>query len=148
MVSFDELFAQNHKITELSNVFLYLIKDRSMCDTDIACDVFFTYVEKVKEHIELVDKKMYKALLASPDQSVNNVADRFMAGSQEIKRIFADYQKTWSRGKTKDLVIRDHEAFLKDTQEMFDLVLERIQRETEHLYPLVRKLTADAMSAA
>ena len=148
MVSFDELFAQNHKITELSNVFLYLIKDRSMCDTDIACDVFFTYVEKVREHIEVVDKKMYKALLASPDQSVNNVADRFMAGSQEIKRIFASYLKTWSNKRTKDLIIRDHEAFLKDTQEMFDLVLERIQRETEHLYPLVRKLNADAMSAA
>ncbi len=148
MVSFDELFAQNHKITELSNVFLYLIKDRSMCDTDIACDVLFTYVEKVREHIEVVDKKMYKALLASPDQSVNNVADRFMAGSQEIKKIFANYLKTWSKERTKDLVIRDHEAFLKDTEEMFDLVLDRIQRETEHLYPLVRKLRADAMSAA
>ena len=148
MVSFDELFAQNHKITELSNVFLYLIKDRAMCDTDIACDVFFSYVEKVREHIELVDKKMYKALLASPDQSVNNVADRFMAGSQEIKKIFANYLKTWSKERTKDLVIRDHEAFLKDTEEMFDLVLDRIQRETEHLYPLVRKLRADAMSAA
>ncbi len=148
MVSFDELFAQNHKITELSNVFLYLIKDRSMCDTDIACDVFFTYVEKVREHIEVVDKKMYKALLASPDQSVNNVADRFMAGSQEIKRIFANYLKTWSKQRTKNLVIRDHEAFLKDTEEMFDLVLDRIQRETEHLYPLVRKLNADTMSAA
>ena len=47
MVAFDELFAQNHKITELSNVFLYLIKDRSMCDTDIAFDVFSNYVEKV-----------------------------------------------------------------------------------------------------
>ncbi len=148
MVSFDELFAQNHKITELSNVFLYLIKDRAMCDTDIACDVFFSYVEKVREHIEVVDKKMYKALLASPDQSVNNVADRFMAGSQEIKKIFANYLKTWSKERTKDLVIRDHEAFLKDTEEMFDLVLDRIQRETEHLYPLVRKLRADAMSAA
>ncbi len=148
MVSFDELFAQNHKITELSNVFLYLIKDRAMCDTDIACDVFFSYVEKVREHIEVVDKKMYKALLASPDQSVNNVADRFMAGSQEIKKIFANYLKTWSKERTKDLVIRDYDAFLKDTQEMFDLVLDRIQRETEHLYPLVRKLRADAMSAA
>jgi tRNA uridine 5-carbamoylmethylation protein Kti12 len=148
MVTFDELFTQNHKITELSNVFLYLIKDRSMCDTDIACDVFFTYVEKVREHIEVVDKKMYKALLASPDQSVNNVADRFMAGSQEIKKIFSTYLKTWSRERTQNLVIADHKAFVKDTEEMFNLVLDRIQRETEHLYPLVRKVNKDAMSAA
>jgi len=148
MVAFDELFAQNHKITELSNVFLYLIKDRSMCDTDIACDVFFSYVEKVREHLEVVDKKMYKALLASPEQSVNNVADRFMAGSQEIKKIFSTYLKSWSRERTKNLVIADHKAFVKDTEEMFDLVLDRIQRETEHLYPLVRKINKDAMNAA
>jgi succinate dehydrogenase flavin-adding protein (antitoxin of CptAB toxin-antitoxin module) len=148
MVAFDELFAQNHKITELSNVFLYLIKDRSMCDTDIACGVFFNYVEKVREHLEVVDKKMYKALLASPDQSVNNVADRFMAGSQEIKKIFSTYLKTWSKERTKDLVIMDYEAFVKDTEEMFNLVLDRIQRETEHLYPLVRKINKDAMNAA
>jgi hypothetical protein len=27
---------------------------------------------------------------------------------------------------------------------MFDLVLDRIQRETEHLYPLIRSLEAQA----
>ena len=35
----------------------------------------------------------------------------------------------------------DHEKFLKETNELFDLVLQRIQDETEHLYPLVRSLT-------
>ena len=37
-------------------------------------------------------------------------------------------------------MIDDHQAFVKDTNEMFNLVLERIQLETEHLYPLIRRL--------
>jgi hypothetical protein len=38
------------------------------------------------------------------------------------------------------LKIADHDAFVKDTNQMFGLVLDRIQRETEVIYPLIRKL--------
>jgi hypothetical protein len=58
MIAFSQLHAQNHKITELSNVFIYLVQNREMCDTDTACDVFFEYATKVKEHIELVDREL------------------------------------------------------------------------------------------
>jgi hypothetical protein len=33
MITYDELNTQNDSITELSNVLLYLFKERSMCDT-------------------------------------------------------------------------------------------------------------------
>ena len=41
----------------------------------------------------------------------------------------------------KPIDINFMEKFLKETNELFDLVLQRIQDETEHLYPLVRSLT-------
>jgi hypothetical protein len=116
MVSFSDLHAQNHKITELSNVFLYLIRERSMCDTECARNLFFEYVAKVREHVELVDASM------------------------EIKRIFAAYLKDWCNERKGELKIADHEAFVADTNQMFSLVLDRIERETEHLYPVVRRL--------
>jgi len=140
MLTFSDLNKQNHKITELSNVFLYLIQERSMCDTECACTVFFDLKERVKEHIELVDQKLCSKLISYPDQKVKNTADRFLSGSTEIKKIFLDYIKDWCSEKDRALVIRDHSLFVKDTREMFDLVLDRIQRETEHLYPLIRKL--------
>ncbi len=140
MLTFDELHENIHKITELSNVFLYLIQDRSMCDTKIACDLFFEYSQAVKNHIELVDKQLCGKLVSNPDQKIKNIADRFLSGSSAIKKIFSAYLKDWCSLSQRRMKIRDHDAFIKETEEMFELVLDRIQRETEHLYPLIRQL--------
>jgi hypothetical protein len=143
MITYEELNEQNHRITELSNVLHYLFTDRSMCDTGVCCDLFYRYVDLVKGHIELVDKEMYKDLLASPDDKVSNVAKNFMSGSMEIKKILREFTNRWcpSAKKKDSLHIKDHAKFLSDTDELFEIVLQRIQDETEHLYPLVRSLS-------
>lgn len=141
MITYNELNEQNHRITELSNVLSYLFKERSMCDTNSCCELFNRYVELVKGHIDVVDKEMYSDLLKSPDERINNVAKNFMSGSVEIKKILKDFTKHWCPLKHKDsLHIHDHAKFMKDTDEMFEIVLQRILDETEHLYPLVRSL--------
>lgn len=148
MIAFSQLHAQNHKITELSNIFLYLVQNREMCDTETACDVFFEYTSKVREHIELVDRELCGRLISYPDQAVKNTANRFLSGSNEIKRIFNEYLKEWCSEPERRLRIRDHDHFLSETEQMFGLVLDRIQRETEHLYPLIRKLEEQSSVAA
>jgi hypothetical protein len=140
MVAFSQLHAQNHKITELSNVFLYLVRERAMCDTDVACDVFFDLTTRIKEHMELVDRELCSQLISHQDQTVKNTANRFLSGSTEIKRIFNTYVKQWCSHKRHSLTINDHTAFVQDTEQMFALVMDRIQRETEYLYPLIRRL--------
>lgn len=110
-----------------------------MCDTGTCCTLFFRYIDLVKEHIELVDKNMYRDLLISPDEKINKVAKDFMAGSGEIKKILKDFTKTWCEKRTS-LRVNDHSQFLKHTDELFELVLQRILDETEKLYPLVRSL--------
>ncbi len=141
MITYDELNEQNHRITELANVLRYLFEDRAMCDTGCSCDLFSQYVDLVHKHIETVDKEMYSELLRSPDQKTNNVARNFMSGSSEVKRILRSFTKSWcTTKKNGQLMIGDHAGFIKDTNEMFDIVLQRIQDETEHLYPMVRSL--------
>ena len=141
MITYDELNEQNHRITELSNVLSYLFKDRSMCDTGSCCDLFYHYVDLVKTHIDQVDKDMYSDLLNSPDKKINNVGRNFMSGSMEVKRILKDFSRRWCPTRSKgSLTIKDHKKFLKDTDELFEIVLQRILDETEHLYPLVRSL--------
>jgi hemerythrin-like domain-containing protein len=139
MITYGELNEQIHRITELSNVLRYLFADRSMCDTGSCCELFYRYIDLVKKHIEVVDRNMYSDLLTSPDEKINNVAKNFMSGSVEIKRVLKDFTKTWC-DKTRSLHIKDHSRFMKDTDELFELVLQRILDETEKLYPLVRSL--------
>ena len=141
MITYKDLNEQNHRITELSNVLRYLFNDRSICDTRSCCELFGAYIEEVNEHIELVDRNMYKDLLVSPDEKINNVAKNFMSGSVEVKKIIKDFRKKWCASKQSgELKIRSHEQFMGATNELFDIVLERILDETEHLYPLVRSL--------
>jgi succinate dehydrogenase flavin-adding protein (antitoxin of CptAB toxin-antitoxin module) len=148
MVSYEELHQQNHKITELTNILQHLLGDRLLCDSEVTCDLFFEYVNTVKEHMAVTDSGMYSKLLGSGDQKLNNIANRFMGGSREINRIFSAYLKRWCKIKSKELVIKEYDAFMQDTQEMFEIVLDRIQNETEHLYPAVRKLTGDSREVA
>ena len=141
MVTYKNLNEQNHHITELSNVLRYLFKDRSMCDTNSCNTLFLNYVDLVKQHIDTVDKSMYSDLLGSPDKKLNNVAKNFMSGSVEIKKILKGFTKNWWQVKNKGgLKIKDHQQFINATDELFEIILQRILDETEHLYPLVRSL--------
>lgn len=133
MISYMELNEQNHKITELSNVLSYLINERSMCDTEVSCELFFRYVNMVKEHLETEERELYQLLLMDSDNDVRNTGRKFLSGSGEIKRVFGQYLKRWCKGK--ELRIRDHEAFIRDTREIFSLVIRRIDDEIVHLYP-------------
>lgn len=148
MVSFQELHQQNHKITELTNILQHLLGDRSLCDSAVTCDLFFDYVNTVKDHMAVTDSEIYSKLLGAGDQGMSNIANRFMGGSREINRIFSSYLKRWCKLKSKQLVIKEYGAFMQDTREMFDMVLDRIQSETEHLYPAVRKVVGDDREVA
>jgi len=138
MLSFEKLNEQNHKITELSHVVLHLIKERSMCDLDTTCDIFFMFVKSVNEHFKLEDTSVYGKLLSYGEENVNKVGSHFMSGSVEIKKIFQSYIKKWCHNNR--LRIKNHEKFVKETEDMMRLVLNRVQDETENLYPLVRKV--------
>ena len=148
MITYHELHQQNHKITELTNILTLLLQDRLLCDSEITCNLFFDYVDRVKNHLELTDNHLYSRLLTAGDQRIKNAASRFMGGSKEIKRIFGDYLKKWCKLRQRELVIKQYDQFMAETEEMFQMVLDRIQDETEHLYPLVRKVTGDQQKVA
>ncbi|MBU0654617.1 MAG: hypothetical protein KJ914_05715 [Gammaproteobacteria bacterium] len=138
MILFAQLHEQNDKITELSNVLSYLIDDRLICDTTVTCELFFQYVDRVREHLDMEERELYQTLLAHRENKVRITANMFLAGSGEIKRVFSQYLKRWC--KDKELRIKDHDQFVKETREMFELVLRRIEDEVEHLYPTVREV--------
>lgn len=146
MINFTELAEQNHKIAELSKVLSHVIEDRSLCDTDVTCDLFFDFSDRVKNHLDTEDKELYQDLLVHKEARVKNVAGRFLSGSAEIKRVFRQYLKKWCRNKK--LRIRDHQKFVTETNEMFELIFRRIEDETENLFPIVREVAIERSKAA
>ncbi|MGB5225686.1 MAG: hypothetical protein WBM38_03385 [Arenicellales bacterium] len=149
MITYEELNTENDSITELSNVLLYLFQERSMCDTGACCELFHRYMNKVNAHIDVVDKNLYGQLLNNDSVEVRNLVKNFMSGSQEIKKLMNSYTKQWCPNKRPDeLLVGNHELFLKETEGMFEMVLQRIQDETEKLYPLIRKIRGNLDTAA
>ncbi len=140
MISYDTLNNQIHEITELSNVLAYLVQDRAMCDTAICCRLFHQYVDDIKAHIDVVERTIYPLILTSGKQNAINSVHNFMNGSQEVKRILKGYTRNWCKVRDKTLRIGNHEAFIAETDKLFEVMLERLQDETEKLYPLARKL--------
>lgn len=140
MYDLNQITEETHKISELSRVLSYLIQDRLICDTEITCRLFFEYSDKVSVHMDLGERELYKDLLTSHDQKLVNLASNFMNSTSEIKNIFKQYLRKWCNKKQTTLKIKDHAAFIQETEEMFEMVLKRIQDEHEKLYPALRAI--------
>ncbi len=152
MISYEELHAQNHKITELSNLLSHVLTERTLCDNGECCQIFTNYMQEVNQHIEAVDRNLYSELLLSEDLRVNNTAKSFMEGTVEIRRIMKQYVSKWCSKEGKrfsfDEQGNSYDQFLEDSNTMFGIILDRIQKETEGLYPLVRQLQQEQRRAA
>jgi len=152
MISYEELQAQNHKITELSNLLGHVLIERTLCDNGECCQIFSNYMREVNEHMEAVDCNLYSELLLSEDLRVKNAAKSFMQGTVEIRRIMKEYVLKWCSKSGKRFAFdepgRDYEQFLDDSNAMFEIILDRIQKETEGLYPLVGQLQMEQQRAA
>lgn len=145
MLSFTQLNQQNNKIKELSSVLEYLIKNKEMCNSETTCDLFLKYAEEVTNHLYLEEKEVYRHLLNHNDLRVRNTVSDFFNGSIEIKKIFNQYLGKWCKNKV--LRVKRHDEFVRESQEIFGLVLNRITAETEILYPRVKEALGDKVAA-
>ena len=148
MIDLSELHAQNHRLTEITNVLLYLARDRAVCDTDTARVLFLDYVSESRQHLEQVDRLVKRRMLAAADPFVQNLARKLTADSSFLRHAIQEYREHWSDERERPLHIKDHGEFVDDTRDLFELFLERIQRGTELLFPLLRRLDGGRQIAA
>ena len=137
MSQINKLHTGVHNITELSNAISLLISDRQMCDSSVTCELFYRYIDAVNHHLKHTESGMFAKLLVDSDEQESKILDNFMDGSHEIKLIFRNYTKKWC--KNNQIRIKDYDEFVTESSEMFDMVLRRLQDETENLYPIVNQ---------
>jgi hypothetical protein len=132
-------------ISERTKIISYMIQDRAICDTDVTCDLFFDLMDKIKEHMDVEERELYKSMLTHSDPKIKVVADKFLSGAAGLKRIYKQYKKRWCHNKS--LRIKDHEQFVAETNELFEMIQDRIIDETEKFYPVVRSVYGEQMAA-
>ena len=111
-----------------------------MCDTHTCCELFHRYMDSIAQHLDMVERSIYPQILTGGNQNAMNQVNNFMNGSQELKRILKQYTRKWCKRQDKVLKIGNHQAFVDDSEHLFEVLYERLQDETENLYPLSRKI--------
>jgi len=145
MITFDEINHHNHKILERINIISYMIKDRTICNSDVTCDLFFDLMDRIKAQMDLEERQLYKDMLTHRDHSIKNTADNFLSGAAEIRRVYKHFMKRWCHNKS--LRIKNYDQFVSETDDFLDLIQLRIIDKTEKFYPAVRSVYGEKMAA-
>ena len=149
MVTFETINHNNHKILERINIIAYMIQDRTICDSDVTCDLFFDLMDRIKSQMDLEERELYKGMLTHNDSLVKTTADNFLSGAAEIRRVYKHYIKRWCHHNNKhnSLRIKNHKQFIAETNDFLDLIQMRIIDKTEKFYPVVRSVYGEKMAA-
>ncbi len=132
----------HRQIAELTAVLGALVPDRSLCRTDLTCELFSRFVGNVKRHFQLQEKELFPCLLRHADTRYNRAANRAMQAHLGIKRIFDDYLHTWCKNGVLN-PSAEQDAFVRDTQEIFRLVKKRLDDDSRELHAMAREVLSD-----
>ena len=136
MAIIEEFEKENQDIINLRQVLGVLVEKPNLHDNPILCELLARFSEKLKMHLAHEDRSAYSGLLKHPDQAVNAVARRFIDNTHELNRILGKYTKRRCKAGAD---LSDHEAFTAESKEVFQLVDERLELESQRLFPLLEK---------
>lgn len=103
------------------------IKPSANTTQRLLCDLF----TKLKDHLKNEDKNLYPDLLVHDDAKIKSMAWGFISGEKSLSRMLNTYHKKW----LKNCDLGFSEELVEETNEIFDLLLKRIEHEERVLFP-------------
>lgn len=130
------LIRQHNEIMNLTNFILDNIKNCTIDQNinEIAQNIN-TISGKLKIHLLNEDKYLYPYLLNSADMSLNTFGKKYSDEMLEVTKVYEDYK---SKYNTTSKIKQNLEGFKEETKQIFAVLLNRIDREENELYPLLK----------
>ena len=136
MIPLETLKKQHEEICDLIHVLSLLVPDERARKSPIVENLFSELAKKVSDHLVLEDDTLYKDLLVHQDAEIQRTARNFLSGSHGLKQVFSEYLQYACHPGTNQ---EECEAFVKETQDVFHMLQERIRMEESRFYPLAEK---------
>jgi len=92
---------------------------------------------KLKIHLEMEDKVLYPALLKYPDEKIQKLTQKYLNEIGNIADTFKKYLAKWPQKMSIQL---NPVEFIEETQEIFKVLYQRINKEDNELFPLIKDL--------
>ncbi len=134
MYSLNELKKQNQEINDLIDVLRVLIKEESLINNPLVCDMVSQFNEKVWMHLVFEEKSIYAELAQHPNSEIKEIAAQFHNSAKEIKKEFSAYMKLWCLVSGAE---RHHQAFFEQSSYIMDKVKQRVTYEVDKVFPLI-----------
>lgn len=134
MVNVEELKKENQEINDVISVLSDLIPNPDLRENPVFCELLKRFSDKVNMHLAHEGRAVYSELLTHGDSEGKEVAAKFMNNTSQLKKFLTDYSRHWCH---KPANSGDHEDFVGQTKEIFHLVNERINLETNRLFPIL-----------
>ena len=91
---------------------------------------------KLMMHLAMEDHFLYPSLRERNDQRLQTIGEKFFAETSDLMVVFKSYSQKWlNPGSIKE----NPDSFIRESEELFHLLLRRIDEEDRHLYPLFEK---------
>ena len=131
MLPVSELQTENHEIDDLRVVLSVLIRNSDLRGNPVFCELLDRFRSKLESHLNHESRALYPQMLSHRDNDINKIASSFLNNTHELERILTGYSKRWCKNYHSGA----RESFIEETEEIFRLVDERLQMESQHLFP-------------
>jgi len=133
MIPLEEFQKENQELADMCEVLSTLVQDHALRSNGVLCELLARFIRQVDDHITHEDRIIYGDLLAQHTPEANKLASHFLGNTQELKRICNSYKKDWCKTPHSE---EDHEKYVKDSMDIFRLVCDRIDFETNKIFPI------------
>jgi hemerythrin-like domain-containing protein len=136
VIPIKELKQQHAEVCDLMKVLSILFKNEEVRYSKVTFRLFEELISSLKNHFSLEDKTLYPNLLTHEDSEVKKVAGHFVSGTKAINQFFVKYAHQWSNIESAKA---DTDAFLRETEGLFDFLKKRIDAEEKQFFAIVEK---------
>jgi len=132
MIPIEDLRAENREIRDLCNILGTSVDQYSLRNNSVVCELLERFADRVSTHMAHEERSVYRDLLQKHTQEADQLADKFLGNTQELKRIFNGYKRGWCRKPHSETV---HAKYVDESREIFKLVCDRIDFEENKIFP-------------
>jgi hemerythrin-like domain-containing protein len=136
MYTLDELKKQNREINDLIDLLAVLTEHENLRHNPFACELVSRFNEKVWMHLVFEDNTIYAELAKHHNPEISRIANQFHASAREVKKHFTHYVKLWCNTSTDEA---SQATFIAESKKVFKLIRQRVQFESEEIFPLVEQ---------
>ena len=135
-VEVQALQQENRDMADLELVLGELIGKPELRSNPVFCELLERFVTGINAHLSHESRSVYRELLNHADQKTNDVASQFISNTHELQKIIGSYTKRWCKASPS---AKNREQFMDETQEVFQLLNDRIKMENTHLFPVLQE---------